>query len=99
MSAMRNAYFDSCFISFSFESCGLPSLKAKLLSMEAFFEAWMRAQGPTTLVSLLLMPMTTHTTCPVPSGEQAGVPIPVPPIEVQPDQLEPLKTSAKKPLL
>jgi hypothetical protein len=51
-------------------------------------------QGPTTLVSLLFMPMITHTTFPVPSGAQEGEPTPVPPTAVQPDQLEPLKTSA-----
>ena len=52
--------------------------------------------GPTTLVSLLFNPMITHTTLPEPSGAQEGEPNPVPPppIRVQPDQLDPLKTSA-----
>ena len=47
-------------------------------------------QGPTTLVSLLFMPMITHATFPVPSGAQEGEPTPVPPTAVQPDQPEPL---------
>jgi hypothetical protein len=47
-------------------------------------------QGPTTLVSLLFMPMITHTAFPVPMGAQEGEPTPVPPTAVQPDQLEPL---------
>lgn len=48
------------------------------------------SQGPTTLVSLLFMPMTTHTTWPVPSAAQAGEPKPRPPIAVKPNQSVPL---------
>lgn len=55
----------------------------------------LRAQGPTTLVSLLLIPMTTHATLPVISGAHAGEPTPVPPTTfVHPDQNEPLYTVA-----
>jgi hypothetical protein len=46
--------------------------------------------GPTTLVSLLAGPMSRHTTLPVPSGAQAGVPTPLPPTLAQPVQLVPL---------
>lgn len=37
-----------------------------------------RTSGPTTPVSLLLMPRTTQTTWPVPKGAQAGESIPLP---------------------
>jgi hypothetical protein len=47
-------------------------------------------QGPTTLVSLLLTPITRHSACPVPNPAQAGEPAPRPPILVHPDQFDPL---------
>ena len=54
--------------------------EAMPLSSENVFELWVPPQGPTTLVSLLFMPMTTQTTWPVPSAAHEGVPTPVPPI-------------------
>lgn len=49
------------------------------------------ADGPTTLLSWLLLPMTTHTACRVPSGAHEGDPTPVlASIWVKPVQLEPL---------
>ena len=46
--------------------------------------------GPVTLVSLLLIPSTTHTTLPPPSGAQAGERYPLPPIFAHPDHEAPL---------
>jgi len=50
--------------------------------------------GPTTLVSLLLIPVITHTTCPVPKGAHAGDASPMPPIFAHPVHPVPVNTFA-----
>src|ERR1700723_2138057 len=70
-----------------FSSLLMPAPNSPPTNVAAHFS---QPQGPTTLVSLLFMPMITHTTFPAPRGAQEGEPTPTPPTSVQPDQLEPL---------